>query len=142
MEVEGFEKVQNEYVFCSEQNCYGELLKMDEMLLEMVRILHKKWYGIYSGCVADVFKNKYKTYVEFILDEEFQDVSSIPDGFQREFLIRGSCKYLVIYKEYDKSISRILMKKQVNSDVSKLFEWANSLPPLKELKATQYRRSS
>jgi hypothetical protein len=143
LEVNKFQSTEKtEYLACFDEECYGELMKVHEALIEVVRELNKKWYGIHSCDIAKLSSNKIEIFIKFILDEDFEDVQSIPKGFSREFTTGRCFRYLTVYKEYDKNLSKLKLKKQIRLDVVKLIRWSRNLKPLKPLNPIKAAKNS
>jgi hypothetical protein len=114
-------RLNNRYIPCPKNCCYGEIVFIDEMFLPVIKTLnHKNYFTEY--CCSGHFSDFSGSYIKF--SPKVLVLPSLPIGYKLE----NYDGVLVIRRLYDENLSENDYHKLLLSNAITTLDWAQSLP--------------
>lgn len=114
-----------EYRMCPKNNCNGEIIEVDEMLVPIIIELNKKGYSTEYCCSAHTYddENCVNTYIMF---SKGYKPETVPKGFTLE--TPNYNNNICLRKFYVKIKDKLKLHKQIMQTMIDLSNWVKKLP--------------
>lgn len=109
-----------EYTFCPKNECYGEVVEIDDLIFPIILELNKKGYRTEYCCSGHYYEKRTNTYILFC---DGIKLPKIPYGYELEQDVKDS--RICIRKYYDDCTVEDIYKGMIE-----LLEWAKDLKRL------------
>ena len=119
-----YQLIKGEYNHCPKNDCYGEVVEVDELLLPTIIELNKKGYTTEYCCSGHYYDKCKNTYIKFC---DWVELPSTPNGFKVETNKHDDS--ITIRKDYADNET---VFEDICKSVVELYEWAKSLEEKEE----------
>ncbi|AKL96168.1 hypothetical protein CACET_c27230 [Clostridium aceticum] len=115
---------------CPSTKCSGILLEVDELYLVSIKALIAKGYPVADCCSGHIWQKESHSYIRFYIDEGFNDLFIMPEGYVKQLDMHKGVTYLRISKKYHKNLKEMELQKQLFENALSVQDWAKNLKAL------------